>query len=309
VHMAVRSAAKRDDPERSRRPSRFERNISAVRGYAFVIIRRQNPNVPMEQALTRFETMLASELATIERVIDFVARRHHLRGADAADFASHVKMKLVEDDYAILRKFQGRSSLRTYLVVVVQRLFLDCSIAKWGKWRPSAEAKRAGNTGIILERLLWRDGYSFDEACEILATNHHITVSRAELDRIAAALPARPGRRFESDMSLQQHVDTAAGADVLSERRERTAFAERVAAILKRLLARLEPEDRLILVMRFVDGHSVADIASLLRIEQKRLYRRLDRLLRDLREGFRAEGIAAEDALAIFDDPTISLDW
>jgi RNA polymerase sigma factor (sigma-70 family) len=307
--MAVRPAAKRDALDCGPRPSRFDQIIAAGSGHAFVIIRRQRPANPMEQSLTSFEAMLVSEFATIERVIDFVASRHHLGAADAADFASHVKTKLVEDDYRILRRFQGRSSLRTYLVVVVQRLILDYSIAKWGKWRPSAEAKRAGNAGIALEQLLWRDGYSFDEACEILATNHHITVSRAELERIASALPARPRRRFESDLSLQQHVDPAAGADVLAERRERSAFAERVAAVLKRLLSLLEPQDRLILIMRFVDGHTVADIASMLRIEQKPLYRRLDRLLRDLREGFRAEGIAAEDALAIFDDPTISLDW
>jgi RNA polymerase sigma factor for flagellar operon FliA len=42
-------------------------------------------------------------------------------GVEADDFASHPKLKLIEDDYAILRKFQGRSSLRTYLTVVIER--------------------------------------------------------------------------------------------------------------------------------------------------------------------------------------------
>jgi RNA polymerase sigma factor for flagellar operon FliA len=261
----------------------------------------------MEQ-LTSFEALLVSELGTIERITQFVAARNHLRPDDASDFASHVKLKLVENGYAILRKFEGKSSLRTFLTVVIQRLYLDYSDAKWGKWRPSADAKRAGDIGVLLEQLLWRDGYSFDEACEIIATNHHITIARAELQRIAALLPPRPRRRFETDASLQQLPDAAADAEVLTKRRDRLALAQRVSAVLKRLLAALEPQDRLILVLRFVDGHSVADIASMLSIDQKRLYRRLDRVLHDLHEAFRAEGIAAEEALAVFEDPTISLE-
>src|ERR1019366_2147799 len=105
-------------------------------------------------------------------VISFVSARHHLPGVEADDFASHVKLRLIEDDYAILRKFQRRSSLRTYLTVVIQRMFLDYRISAWGKWRPSAEAKRAGAVAVQLEQLMGRDGYRFGEACELLETNH-----------------------------------------------------------------------------------------------------------------------------------------
>jgi len=86
-------------------------------------------------------------------------------------------------------------------------------------------------------------------------------------------------------------------------------MAQRLSHALKRLMARVEPQDRLILALRFVDGHTVADIASMLALDQKRLYRRLDQLLRELRNGLRAEGIAPDEALAIFDDPAISVDW
>jgi RNA polymerase sigma factor for flagellar operon FliA len=67
------------------------------------------------------EALFVSQLAVIERVISFVSSRHHMPGVEADDFASHAKLKLIEDDYAILRKFQGRSSLRTYLTVVIER--------------------------------------------------------------------------------------------------------------------------------------------------------------------------------------------
>jgi RNA polymerase sigma factor for flagellar operon FliA len=273
------------------------------------IIRARLTAGRMEHDLAAPDTILVSELPTIERVVAFVASRHHLRSAEAADFASHVTMKLVENDYAILRKFEGRSSLRTYLTVVIQRLFLDYSVAKWGKWRPSAQAKRAGELGIMLERFLVRDGYSLDEAYEALLTNHRMHLDRREVERIAGLLPTRSRRQFESDAALVDRADGRPGADALADHNERTALAQRVSVALKRLIAAADPQDRLILVLRYVDGCSVADIASTLSLDQKRLYRRLEQLLRDLREGLESEGIAADEALSIFDDPAVTVDW
>ena len=266
-------------------------------------MRRVGPSLP-----TSPEVLLISEFDTVERVIRFVAARRHLRTSDAEEFASHVKIKLIENDYAVLRKFEGRSSLRTYLTVVIQRMFLDYRDAAWGKWRPSAEAKRAGEVGIVLEQLLWRDGYSFDEACEILATSHRLAVDRSELERVAARLPTRSRRQFESDASLAEHA-AASSAEALVDHGERSKVARRISAALRRLIAAAEPQDRLILVFRFADQRTVPQIASMLQIDQKRLYRRLDDLLREIREGLEADGIAAADALAVFDDPAISIDW
>jgi hypothetical protein len=94
------------------------------------------------------EQQFLSELAVIERVIAWVSARRGLRGADADDFASVVKTRLVESDYAILAKFQGRSSLKTYLTAVINRLYLTsrCSVFASGGPR---RARRLGQ---------WRSG-------------------------------------------------------------------------------------------------------------------------------------------------------
>lgn len=255
------------------------------------------------------ESLFVSELPTIERIVTFIASRRRLPASDAEDFASHVKMKFVENDYAALRKFQGRSSLSTYLTVVIQRMFLDYSVAKWGRWRPSAEARRAGEVGVVLEQLLWRDGYGFEEACDVIATNYRFDVDRTELERIAGLLPPRLKRRFEDEASLVNRAADSASADALVEQSDRSRIAERVSTALKRLMARVEPQERLILVLRYTDGRSVADIATMIGIDQKRLYRHLEQLLRQLREGLEREGIAADEALGVFEDPAISVDW
>jgi len=79
------------------------------------------------------EQLFLSQLPVIERVIGWVCARRCLRGADAEDFASTVKCRLIEDDYEILGKFGGRSSLKTYLTVVINRLYLDFQVQRFGK--------------------------------------------------------------------------------------------------------------------------------------------------------------------------------
>ncbi len=251
------------------------------------------------------ERLFVEHLDLIERVVAFVCARHHVAAADGEDFGSYVKLKMIESDYAALTRFEARSSLRTYLVTVIQRLFLDYRIAAWGKWRPSAAARRAGELGVLLERLLTRDGLSFEEACEQLRSNHRVNASRAELERIAAQLPMRAPRRFASDEQLATMPSADRPTDLAVTEREQ---ADRVSDLLKRVMGALDVQDRLILALRFEDGRTVADIAVALQIDQKALYRRVDRLLRELRRQLQDAGIDTS-ILQALDNPDVSIEW
>jgi RNA polymerase sigma factor (sigma-70 family) len=255
------------------------------------------------------QASFVSQLSVIERVTSFVCSRAHLSPSDADDFGSHVKLKLIEDDYAVLRKFQGRSSLRTYLTIVIQRLFLDYRISAWGKWRPSAEAKRGGPVALLLEQLMVRDGHTFEEACELLKTKHGVPSSRAELERVAGKLPTRARRRFETDESLADVASSEVPVDQIVVEQERQLMADRVSGVLKALMSAADTQDRLILTLRFDDGRTVADIAAMLRLDQKSLYRRLERLLRDLRKAFEAEGIDSRTVLEMLAGPSVNIEW
>jgi hypothetical protein len=57
--------------------------------------------------------------------------------------------------------------------------------------------------------------------------------------------------------------------------------------------------DRLILQLRFEQDLTIADIARLLQIEQKPLYRKVDALLARLREALETEGVSAGDVAAM----------
>jgi hypothetical protein len=55
-------------------------------------------------------------------------------------------------------------------------IFLDYRNRLWGKWRPSAEAKRLGPTAILIERLVARDGWAVDQVIEMVRVNHRVIV-------------------------------------------------------------------------------------------------------------------------------------
>src|SRR5262245_53825833 len=86
-----------------------------------------------ESRVRELEALFTSNLALIARVVRHVASRRFLERQELKDFEAEVHLKLIEDDYAVLRRFEGRSALSTYLVAVIQRAFLDYQVKRWGK--------------------------------------------------------------------------------------------------------------------------------------------------------------------------------
>ena len=197
------------------------------------------------------EALFLAKLPIIDAVVGQVCRRHHLTAAEGDDFASEVRLHIIERNYEPLRRFEGRSTLRTYLTVVVTRLFLDYRNRLWGKWRPSAEARRQGPQAILLERLVTRDGWTFDQALETLRINHGVEVTDA-LRAFGVKLTHRaPTRQFVAEIEAAEIESTAPPADANVLRAEQDFLAKRVQTALDRVRQTLTAEHRLILRMRF----------------------------------------------------------
>jgi RNA polymerase sigma factor (sigma-70 family) len=236
--------------------------------------------------------LLEENLELVRSIVRFTGRRRLLDEQELEDLESYVNLKLVEGDYRILRQFEHRSSLKTYLTVVIQRLFLDYLHSKWGKWRPSAAAKRRGSVAIRLEELMNRDGMSFDEAVETLTTSQATELGRDELFRIVSELPVRQPRRMRTldDASLHESaLPGPAAPEVTSSEVE--SLARSAEETLRRALGELRAEDRLVLKLRFNDGLSVPQISSALDLESKPLYRRINKCLDALKQSFEAGGL------------------
>jgi RNA polymerase sigma factor (sigma-70 family) len=240
------------------------------------------------------ERLFLDHLAVIDQVAQFIGRRHHLDADAIEELQSAIRLKIIENDYEALRKFEGRSSMRTYLTAIVQRHFLDSRTTLWGRWRPCALARRAGAAGVLLDQLLTRDGLVLDEAVAKVRERHD--VPDAELRRLAAVYPARTPRRFVGEEYLNGVPDAATpavdGALLQDE-------ATRAQLALDAALAALGDEDRVILKYKFVHGLQISQISRLTGLAQKPLYRRFDGIIKALRRELEARSVSGEHVSAL----------
>jgi RNA polymerase sigma factor for flagellar operon FliA len=180
---------------------------------------------------------------------------------------------------------------------VVNSLFLDQRAARLGKWRPCAQARKLGPSGILLDQLLSRDGLPFDEAVGVLRSKYGVSTPLKDLEAMREHLPARSGRSFVDDSeidTLSAARGTSSAEDDAIRAIDMSSEAERVDRALASALEELSAEDQLILKMRFRDDLQIAQIARLLRLEQKPLYRRIEHVMGVLRRQLVARGVVAE---------------
>jgi RNA polymerase sigma factor for flagellar operon FliA len=252
----------------------------------------------------QLEATFLAQLPAIEQIARSLCRRYGLDREESDDFVGLTRLKLVEDDYAVLRKFRGESSITTYLAVVIAMLMRERHVRTAGRWRPSAEARRQGAWAVRLETLVYRNGWTLREAAETLRSAQLTTLSDRELSAALAKLPRRMPLRplvaaTESSNAAAAGVERA-DAPLLDE----TKLGEQEAAqtTLEGALDQLSAEDRVVVRLLFWNGLSVADCARALSIPQKPLYRHVGRLLQLLRAKLEAAGITTEHVRSLIDD-------
>lgn len=246
------------------------------------------------------EALFLKHLDLIDKIARMACISVGVRDADVEDFIAQVRMKLVEDDYGVVRRFERNAEFKTYLTSVVSRYVVNYVRELRGRWRPSAAAERAGPEAVELERLVRREGYTLQEAGEKLRTAGRTTLSDAQLARILGQFPVRGPLRPEVP-------EPATGMDAPGESRadERVIDAEaggrraEIFAVLKQALEQLQPEEQVIVRLHLLEGHTLADVARTLRLEQKPLYRRAPRLLARLLELLERAGLHQDDVRAL----------
>jgi RNA polymerase sigma factor (sigma-70 family) len=238
--------------------------------------------------------LLTTHYPLIARLVRSVARRHRLSVDEAEDLRSQVHLKLVEDDFSVLRRFEGRSTLATYLTRVIWRVCLDRRSAAWGRWRPSAQARRQGQTALILERLLYRDGVPFDEACARLLGSRGVTESREELERMRDSFPTRQRVRIYGQDVLDALPSAAVPAFSPSQEAEQARAGRGRRAALASALGSLPRDDRHLLRLRYRDGWTIARVARQLRLDPRRAYREFDRVHKTLRRALSGRHVASD---------------
>lgn len=235
----------------------------------------------------------------VQSIVDFVARKNGLSQAEKEDFSSEVYLKLLQDQSAVFRKFEGKSSIKTYLTVVISRFFLDYRDSLWGRWRPSTQAKRLGSVAMLLEQYTHRDGLSFDQAFQTLSHNHQLSISEVELLELYNQLPIRSERHVVGEETLVNHPSAEQPPDQqITQQLDQNQLEKAVEEV--RICLKLLPEsDQLILRLHFGKNLPLSLVAKSLQLDQKSLYRKVPKILGDLKTLLEQKGIHSSDLKAL----------
>jgi len=240
----------------------------------------------MEQVVPEetMETAFLRQLPLLKDVIRAVCRRHQIPADEAAEFSASVFLKVIEDDYAVLRRFRSSGDPKAFLFTVVYHHLLDCRNQQWGKWRASARARQLGSAAIYLEQLVVRDRIHVREAVAVLANHPRWELSSHDVRQLHEQLQHRvPRCRPVGLGDVEDRYATPAVPTVI-EMDELRDEAQRARRALASAIRGLPDDERRLLRMRFQDGRPISEIAATLRLDAKSLYRRFGRILGQLRE-------------------------
>jgi RNA polymerase sigma factor for flagellar operon FliA len=251
--------------------------------------------------------LLVKNLKVLDRIIRRVCRRHGMAHDDVEEFTASVRLRLIENDYSIIRRFSGGGPFEAYLTNVVKLLLSEDRVHRWGKWHDSAEAKRLGPVAVELERMIHRDGLPRNQAFVSLVARHpHLTVK--EFDAIAERLPQRTKR--PRTVSLDDiNLEFVADEEPDVGHADRMALASRVAGIVRAALESLPASDRSILLLHFGQEMKIPEVARVLQMDQKRLYKQRDVLLRELHKKLKEAGVRRGDVADLIGRETETLDF
>jgi RNA polymerase sigma factor (sigma-70 family) len=251
---------------------------------------------------SRGRVLLEEHVVLVRRRLDRISRSSGLPHQEAEEFRSWALFKLVENDYRILARWEGRSSFATYLNVVLSNLLRDYRIHVWGKWRPTAAARREGEEAILLEQLWHRNRLPLNEAIDRMLSEHKVLLSRAEIERLAARLPQKTERRWVGEEELLK-IAVDGRVEERVEDHERARLAARLREELVPRLRALPAEERLLLKLCFRDGFTIAAISPILGRPQKELYTMRERCLKKLRQALECFGLRPEEVLGLIGSP------
>ncbi len=239
---------------------------------------------------SRGHALLEENFALVQSRLESLSRRSGLPEHEAEELRSWALFKLVENDYRILGSWEGRSSFSTYLTVVLVNLLRDYRTHVWGKWRPSATARKEGPAAVLLERLWHRDRLPLNEAIDRILSEHKVAASQAELERLASRLPQKAERRWVGEDEIQ-NLTVDGRVEERIEDGERARLAVKLRDELLPRLRGLKAEDWLLLKLHYRDGLTVRAISPILGRLPKELYTRKERCLKQLKKALEAAGL------------------
>lgn len=223
----------------------------------------------------------------LSAAVAVVARRRRLSAEQRDDLLSYAVCRLLERNV-------GRGDITSiadcpgaYLRRVVDRLWIDLTNELWGRWRPSAGARRMGKTGVELDRLIRREGLAACEAVPIAEHRSSRRRGRDTLYRLARKLRPKPRRVSITavDPASDDRPDRRLG------RKEEGESLRRALRMLREEMERLDDLSRRVLSGKYLEQLTAGRLGRELDLDDRSVYRIAYRALGILRQRLQARGV------------------
>jgi RNA polymerase sigma factor (sigma-70 family) len=248
-------------------------------------------------------------LARYSSLIMHVVRRHEADGEPATECFIYVCGALADDGFSRLRSFRsdGPARFETWLMAVVSNLCVDWRRKAQGRVRPLRSVSRLSELDQQVYRCIYVRGMSRAQCLGVLLPRYPDLTEQqvAEINgRLFALLTPRQrwqlsvrkpalkptpwSEESEDDDPTWQLEEPGAGPDQLAEAGEEQR-------LLQDALAQLQPEQRLLLRLRYEQDLTLADVARLTdQPDPFRANRRIQGALKALAELLRDSKTGAE---------------
>ena len=250
-------------------------------------------------------------------MINRMARRRFQQSSLAEEAALFVMDGLAADDWRRIQAFTGRSTLATYVGALTFRLLEDFARFRFGRVKAPLWIRHLGGIWMMLFRLLCLERFSPDEAVALVSDQHpgQIKTTEEAAYQILGEIPSCGQHQGEeTEFSEETTLPKQEGESSAQERHLEQDERHQLFTILGRLFfgdaaenvdprllervagvgIRLEPQERLLLKLRYRDGIAVAEAGRMLGLNRHQAHGRLRRLLERLRQDFAAAGLDEE---------------
>lgn len=147
------------------------------------------------------------------------ARSIRLTPEDREDLCAEVFLAIIKDEFAVLSRFRGQSSLATYLAVVARRVVVRSLLERKGPRMAANEANGQGNVGAGMAGSGSAPGnghsVSLDSAVSVSDLAEQRVEDRDEIERLLEELESSEAeivRLFHLDGKSYREISQATGA-------------------------------------------------------------------------------------------------
>ncbi|HDP94806.1 MAG TPA: sigma-70 family RNA polymerase sigma factor [Candidatus Aminicenantes bacterium] len=214
--------------------------------------------------------------------------------------------RIRKNDYAVIRRFDRRARFTTYLTTLIARQAVERIRRRKGRTRTRERAESLGRLGIRLFEKIVSQGLGVPDALREMMHESLPGMTEQRLTQMANHILGQRSMPPTVIISMGEMPDCPEPSGVTPEsaafEKERQA---RITAAVSLLRSRLSGTEWLLLRLRFPPdprspARKASEIASLMGISRKAVYRRLDRLLPHCRTILRKAGI---DFCDLFSQP------